>query len=52
MKKYKGIYPDKLLECEAETEQEAQEKMKQMLLAQIQEDEEPVIVWCEGEVGL
>jgi len=49
VKKYKGIYPDKFLECEAETEQEAQEKMKQILLESVQNDEEPVIVWCECE---
>jgi len=50
MKKYKGIYPDKFLECEAETEQEAQEKMKQMLIESVQEDESPIILWDEGDV--
>lgn len=50
MKKYKGIYPDKFLECEAETEEEAQEKMKKLLIASVQEDDSPIIIWDEGEV--
>lgn len=48
-KKYKGIYPDKFLECFAETEEEAQRKMKQLLIESIQADDEPIITWEEGE---
>lgn len=50
LKKFKGIYPDKYLECEAETEDEAQKKMKELLISLIQKDDAPIIVWDEGEV--
>ena len=50
MKTYKGIYPDKFLECVADTEAEAQIKMKQLLIELIQESDNPIIIWEEGEV--
>ena len=50
MKKFKGIYPDKFLECEAETEEEAQIKMKKLLIEEIEKDMSPIIIWDEGEV--
>lgn len=47
---YKGLLPDHFFECIADSEEDAQQKMKDMLLKQIQEGDELFIVWLESYV--
>ena len=49
MNHYKGMFDDRFLECDAKDEQEAQEIMKQLLLAEITADPEPFIVWEDSK---
>jgi len=45
MTMYKGLFSDTFFQCEADTEAEAQAKMKEELLKKIAADDEPLIVW-------
>ena len=46
---YKGYYPDITFDCVAKDEAEAQRILKKQLLAEIEADDEPLIVWLDHE---
>lgn len=45
MTKYRGLFGDYFEDVEANSEEEAQQKMKQILIKDITEDTEPFTVW-------
>ncbi len=47
VKKYEGLCPDTFYTCEAETEAQAQEKMKALLLKELEKCPDPFIIWRE-----
>jgi len=45
MTHYEGMYLDTILECDADSEEEAQQIMKRILLEMIMDDPDPLLVW-------
>jgi len=50
MTHYEGMYLDTILECDADSEEEAQQIMKRILLEMIMDDPDPLLVWERYDV--